>query len=100
MAHKRYDEAVKQAVEWVDHRKTGGISVDITVADACQRYVDKLRSNGKESGAIDVEGRFKQWVYSDAKLSKVSLIKLTPTMLSDWRMKLVKTPAMLQDKAA
>lgn len=98
LPHRRYDEAVKQAVEWFDHRKTGGASISITVADACQRYADKLRGNGKEKGAIDVEGRFRRWVYSDTKLSNTPLIKLTPGMLNDWRMKLVKTPAMLQDK--
>jgi integrase len=99
LPHRRYDEAVKLAIEWFDHRKSGGISVSITVADACQRYIDKLRGSGKENGAVDVEGRFKRWIFSDIKLSKTALIKLTPGVLNDWRMKLVTTPALLQDKS-
>ena len=97
--HKRYDEAVKQAVAWFDHRKTGGISESITVANACERYIEKLRSAGKVNGAVDVEGRFKRFVFSDTKLSKTALLKLTPAMISDWRAKLVNTPALLQDKS-
>ena len=97
--HRRYDEAVKQAVAWFDHRKTGGISESITVANACQRYVEKLRSAGKVNGAIDVEGRFKRFVFSDMKLSKTALLKLTPAILSEWRTKLTSTPALLQDKS-
>lgn len=99
LPYRRYDEAVKQVVEWFDHRKSGGISASITVAEACQRYIDKLRGSGKENGAVDVEGRFKRWVFSDVKFSKTALIKLTSGMLNDWRMKLVTTPALLQDKA-
>lgn len=99
LPYRRYDEALKQAIEWFDHRKSGGISVSITVADACQRYIDKLRGAGKENGAVDVEGRFKRWVFSDIKLSKTAVTKLTPGVLNDWRMKLVTTPALLQDKS-
>lgn len=96
---RRYDEAVKQAVEWFDHRKTGGISESITLANACERYIEKLQSAGKVNGAIDVAGRFKRWVFSDPKLSKTALLKLTPAMLNDWRVKLATTPALLQDKS-
>lgn len=96
--HRRYDEAVKLAAQWFDHRSAGGSAASINVGEACKRYVEKLRGDGRDGGVIDVEGRFRRWVYSDPKLSNTPVMKLTPGMLNDWRLKLTKTPATLQDK--
>ena len=95
---RRYDEAVRLARQWFEHRSMGGASEAITVADACRRHVQKLRDAGRESTAEDAEARFKRWVYPDAKFGSVPLMKLTPGALHDWRIKLSKTPAMHQDK--
>lgn len=95
---RRYDEAVKQAIQWFEHRSTGGASEAITVADACRRYVQKQIDAGRAKLAADAEGRFKRWVYEDAKLANTPLMKLTPGAMQDWRNKLNKTPAIHQDK--
>lgn len=96
--NRRFDEATKQAAQWFEHRSSGGSAVSITVAEACKRYVSKQRDLGKESTAKDLEGRFNRWIYPDQKLSNTLVMKLTPGMLHDWRMNLMKTPAILQDK--
>jgi len=97
-SHRRFDEAVKQGTSWFDHRSSGGSAISITVMDACERYVAKQRDQGKESTAKDLEGRYKRWVYPNKKLSNSLVMKLTPGILRDWRMMLIKTPAILQDK--
>lgn len=96
---KRYDEAAKLAGDWFDHRGKGGTKQAITVEQACKRYVQKARDEGRETAAKDLEGRFRRWVYCDKKLSSTPLLKLTPGVLTDWRNMLVKTPAKLQDKS-
>jgi integrase len=96
--HLRFDVAQAAAREWFEHLSKGGAKGVITLADACRRYVAKARAEGRESGAIDLEGRYRRWIYSDLKLGKTPVMKLTPGMLNDWRNKLVKTPAVEQDK--
>jgi integrase len=94
----RFDAARKAADEWVKHLGKGGSTVVLTVEQACIRYVAKARADGREKSAVDLEGRFRRWVYSDKKLSSTPVMKLTPGMMNDWRNRLVKTPALLQDK--
>ena len=97
-AHRRHDEAVKLALEWLEHRDGGGAATAITVAEACTRYVKKLRSEGREDTARDAEGRFRRWVHPQTKLARTPLLKLTPGVLSDWRTQLAGTLATPQDK--
>lgn len=94
----RFDAAQKAARSWFEHMEKGGSKVSITVAETCKRYVAKARNEGRESGAVDLEGRFRRWIYSDSKLSRTPVMKLTPGVLNDWRNKLVSTPAIEQDK--
>lgn len=94
----RFDVAQKAAQEWFAHRRSGGAPTVITVGEACQRYVDKQRDEGKESGAKELHSRFSRWMYPDKKLSSTPITKLTQGQINDWRMKLAKTPAILQDK--
>lgn len=96
--HRRFDEAVKLAIQWFDHRSNGGVADSITAREACERFVQKKRDEGKIAAANDLEVRFRRWMYSDKKLSQTSLIKLTQGMIHDWRNKLTKTPAIHQDK--
>ena len=96
--HLRFDAAQSAAREWFTHLSKGGSKLVITLAEACKRYVAKARAEGRESSAIDLEGRFRRWVYSDTKLSNTPVMKLTPGVLNDWRNKLVNTPAIEQDK--
>lgn len=97
--HRRFDEAVKQAQQWFDHRSNGGTTESITVKQACERYVLKLRDEGREAAAKDAEGRFGRWVYPDARLSRTPLLKLTPGIVSDWRARVSKAPTIPQDKS-
>jgi site-specific recombinase XerD len=94
----RYVEAVKRAGEWFDHRAGGGSNETVTLEQACKRYVQKARDEGRDKAAKDLEGRFARWVYTDKKLSATPVPKLTAAMLNDWRKMLVTTPAKLQDK--
>lgn len=94
----RFDAAQKAASEWLEHVGKGGAKTEITVGEACRRYVQKQRDGGKETAAKDLEVRFKRWMHSDRKLSNTPLTKLTVGMVNDWRNKLVKGPAIHQDK--
>lgn len=94
----RFDEAVKQADQWFKHRSMGGAAVTITVGDACKRYIQKQRDDGKDVASKDLEARFNRWMYSDKKLGETPLPKLTQGMINDWRNRLTKAPAILQDK--
>ena len=96
--HRRYDEAVKLAIQWFEHRGMGGENKAITVADACRRYVQRLQDADRGKAAADAESRFRRWVYEDAKLGTIHMLKLTPGVFQDWRTRLAKTPAIHQDK--
>lgn len=96
--HRRFDEAVKLATHWFDHRSSGGSAETITVGEACKRYVQKQLDEGKAAGAKDLELRFKRWMYPDKKLSATPVTKLTKGQVHDWRVKLATIPALLQDK--
>lgn len=95
----RFDAACKAAAEWFAHMGRGGSTTEITVGEACRRFVQKKRDEGKEAAALDLEVRFKRWMHSDPKLSNTPLTKLTQGMVHDWRAKLVQSPALLQDKS-
>ena len=95
---ERFDAAYKAADAWFKHRNDGGSATLITVGEACQRYADKQRNEGKEAGAKDLEARFSRWMHPDKKLSTTPITKLTQGQVNDWRMKLTKAPALLQDK--
>jgi integrase len=71
----------------------------VTVKQACENYIAKLSAEGKQSSIKGVEGRFRRWVYANAKLSSTTLDKLTKTEIGEWRTKLSSTPIILQDKA-
>ena len=96
--HLRFDIAQKAAQAWLEHRRSGGSATTITVGEACSRYVQKQRDEGKEAGAKDLEGRFKRWMHCDKKLSSTPMTKLTQGQISDWRVKITRVPAILQDK--
>ena len=96
--HLRFDLAKKAAEEWFRHRSKGGSATVITVGEACQRYVQKQIDENKIDASKDLDRRFKRWMYSDKKLSDTPLTKLTQGMVNDWRVKLTKSPALLQDK--
>lgn len=94
----RFDAAYKAADAWFKHRNEGGSATIITVGETCQRYVEKQRNEGKEAGAKDLEMRFSRWMQPDKKLSTTPITKLTQGQVNEWRLKLTKAPALLQDK--
>ena len=96
--HQRFDLAKKAAEEWFKHRSEGGSATVITVGEACQRYVQKQIDENKIDATKDLDRRFKRWMFSDKKLSDTPLTKLTQGMVNDWRVKLTKSPALLQDR--
>lgn len=97
--NQRYDEAVKLAEKIFSHRQSGGSATTITVGEACNRYVQMKIDENKPAAAKDLKGRFNRWMHSDSKLSSTPLMKLTQGMVNDWRVKLTKAPALLQDKS-
>ena len=96
---RRFDEATALAGQWFDHRSGGGATESITVGQACERYVNKLIADGRDSTAQDAAGRFRRWIYTDKRLTDTPLLKLSAGQLTNWRTKLVKAPVIPQDKA-
>lgn len=96
--NERFDAATREAEVWFTHMGSGGSGDAITVADACREYVADLRQKKGDKAADDAAGRFKRWVYSNAKLAATPLLKLTPKAINDWRTTLANTKVMPQDK--
>lgn len=97
-ASDRADAAKKAAEAWFKHKGRGGSSEPKTVRQVCEDYVSHLRDEGRENAASDAEGRFKRWVYSNAKLAATPALKLTAAQVEAWRKALIKAPAIPQDK--
>ncbi len=90
-ASERYDAAVKAAKEWFNHLDGGGTTEVVTVKEACQLYVKKLRRDKGDKTADDVERRFKQYVYDHA-IAKLEMTRLQPRQFTQWRNDLQDTP--------
>lgn len=96
--NERFDAAMREAELWFKHMGSGGSGEVVTVADACRDYVADLRQKKGDKAANDADGRFKRWVYPNAKLAGTPLLKLTSKAVNDWRTALANTKAMQQDK--
>ena len=92
-AHQRFDAAKKRAEAWFEHLGRGGSTKVITVRVACERYVQLLKESGSVKNALDIDARFKRWVYK-SKITALTLPKLTRKMIEDWRNNLAKSPVL------
>lgn len=86
-----YDLANAEARKWFAHVSKGGAVEGSTVKTACEQYVDQLKRTKGEKPSADVKARFKRWVYSDDRFSRLELLKLQKSHLLDWRRKLTDT---------
>ena len=91
--YQRHDAAKRATEEWFDHVGKGGSSESITVQEAWDRYIDKLKATGKAEAAADITRRYNRWIKPDAKLAATPILKLTAGQVNDWRVKLAETPA-------
>lgn len=91
--NKRFDEAVKAAREWFEHMGRGGNTETITVQQACARYVENTRRRKGEQAASDAAGRFRRFLAGDP-LASITLTKLRPSHVEQWRTRLTETPAV------
>jgi integrase len=98
-ANERFDAAMREGELWFKHMGSGGSGEVLTVADACCEYVTDLRQKKRDKAADDAAGRFKRWVYPNAKLADTPLLKLTAKVVNEWRTALANTNAMPQDKS-
>jgi len=94
---ERYDAAKKEAEAWFAHMGAGGRKEALTVADACNRYLESLHDEGRTTAAADAQGRFKRWVFGKP-IGTVKLQKLTHAKLKDWRKALTRTLTLPQNK--
>lgn len=90
--HQRFDAASKAAQSWFEHLERGGSVRGATVAEACSRYVQHLRTHKSDQAGDDAKSRFKRYVLSQAKLASTKLTKLTPGQVETWRKSLRELP--------
>jgi integrase len=90
----RYDEALKLARAWFEHRELGGSTSEITVEQAWERYIGKL----KPAAAADANGRYKRWIEPNQRLAQTPILKLTVSQINDWRTNLENALCIPQDK--
>lgn len=95
---ERFDAAKVAAEEWFRHKGAGGATEAKTVRGACEDYVKHLRASRRGKSADDAEGRFRRFVYSDAKFSGTDLLKLKHAHLKAWRANLTALPTIPQNK--
>ncbi len=90
--HQRFDAARRAAREWFEHLGKGGTAQNLTVAQACERYVDHLRDEKGDKSADDAKARFARYVLPNRRLSGTEITKLTPAHLDAWRKALRAIP--------
>lgn len=83
--NEHFGAASKAAREWFEHLDGGGAEKVITVREACERYAE---------GNADAARRFARIVYNDP-IAKVTLPKLSPGIVRDWRKRIAAQPAIV-----
>lgn len=78
-----FDLACKAAREWLAAAK-GGVIEDITVEEACKRYVANRRAEKGDDNADDAEGRFRRTV-NGKPIGKLKLSALRTLHITEWR---------------
>lgn len=92
-----FDHACKVAKEWLAAAK-GGVIEDITVEEACKRYVANRRAEKGDDNADDAEGRFRRTV-SGHPIGKLKLSALRTLHITEWRNKLAEVDEDDEDLA-
>jgi len=93
-----FDAARKKAADWFEHMGRGGSSEEKSLKQVCEAYVADLADKGRAGASQDAVGRFKRWIYSNAKLANTPIQKLTQKQVDDWVKALRATLAIPQDK--
>lgn len=90
---ERYGAAKAAAERWFAHLGAGGSSEVVTVAMACQDYVEHIRAEKGSEQAKDLQDRLARWVLKEP-IADVPLQKLTRKQVEKWRTKLKLTPVI------
>jgi integrase len=89
---EQFDAARRAAEEWFSHLDAGGAAKSGTVKSACETYVEKQRLEKGDTAANDAKGRFKRLV-DDDPIAQVSLAKLAPRHLAEWKKRVMERAA-------
>lgn len=76
---------------WLSHLEMGGATESITVMEACDAYVAKIRALKGDKPADDLEDRYRRWVKPDP-IQKLEITKLTRDIVNRFRRRLVDAP--------
>lgn len=98
-AFERFDRATKLAEEWLKHVRVGGATEAITVMDACDAYVAKIRALKGDTAAKDLEGRYLRWVKPDP-IHKIEITKLTRDHVTNFRRRMTTAPVKVGKSGA
>ena len=90
---ERFTAAVKLAREFFEHVGKGGRRESLTVAQAWGRYEKHQREDKGEAAAADIKARYRRHVEGDP-IAAITLDRLAPRHVEDWRKRLMKRPAM------
>ncbi len=96
-SHARFDAATRAAQAWLEHIDAGGATAEVTVREACERYVKHQRTEKGDKAADDAEKRFARYVYAQP-IAGITLDKLRPAHLEVWRKKLQDAPKLAAGK--
>ncbi|MBH9577764.1 tyrosine-type recombinase/integrase [Inhella proteolytica] len=89
---QRFDAARKQAELWFDHIGAGGSNEELTITEACSRYVAHIRETRGARAAHDIQARFQKYVLNNPKFAATKLEKLQRRHFDDWRREHRKRP--------
>lgn len=89
---KRYDAALKAALEWFRSADAGVTPHNLTVRHACERHVNALRAADGAGKADETEKRFMRLVYGDP-LASIELGRLKKGNVEEWRNRVAMLPA-------
>jgi len=93
-ASERFDKAMKLAREWTNHLGMGGESQAITVMDACDAYVKRIRALKGDKAASDLQDRYQRWVTPDP-IHKIEVTKLNRDLVNGFRLRLIAAPVKI-----
>lgn len=96
---ERFGAAKRKAEEWFTHLGRGGSTETVTVAAACENYVEHVRADKGDVKAKDIEARFRRWVNGEP-VAGIALPKLSRAHVETWRKKLAASPVTANPHAA